>query len=188
MENIKLKNALWIPLFSARVPKLGLALVLGLIAILAVTLPADIPAHGIGKVIYYFFSSFSDVGFESQQSKYPFVSAITYGVALISAPLMMVLTCFTLLNLKPIYDLIRNRSLFGRFIMVFGLLLFLIAPYFLSLSVASPQFSTIFFNAMTNNRFLLLIWCNGIFLLHYVLWILVIFEFTEFYNFLTKGN
>jgi hypothetical protein len=188
MKNDQVLSALWRPLFSTKVPQTGLLLVLILIATLVVILPSEVPSHGFGKFLYSIFALPSDVDFESLRSKNPFVAAIAYGVALIAAPLMVVVTSFTLLNMKPMHDLIKNRGLFSRVVLTIGLLVFLAAPYFLNLLVRSSQFSTRFFDAVADSRMWLLIWCEGIFLLHYVFWLWVFFEFTEFYQFLRRRN
>jgi len=160
-------RTIWFEIFPSRIPKI--ALLIGVIGV-----AAGVFLFSGYKKSCDIFDWIPNVRVMASQSSMPLAMVIAYGGALVIAPIIAIITCFSeVKTIQPFQRLLRARSGVSRIIMAAGMMMIVMAPHVLPLH---PNMSVRFFDAIKTNELILLYWAEGILMVNYFLLLLLALE------------
>lgn len=180
-------RAMWVPLLSRSQFKLLSFFCIVVLAVAALCLPSS-PA--VAKDLYAWLTRhIADVRLLSLRSKFPFATAVTYGFALLMAPLMGIALCLTHMDAKHIQNFLVRKSLLTRIIHFIGVFVVIIAfPFLVEIDINPSQRSAWVRESIGENRLILLFWSSGTLLVHSVFWMLIFSELANLLRFVLRRD
>jgi hypothetical protein len=182
-KTINSNYAIWYPLFPVIIP--GLAL---LMCMVTIAYTGFILAGVDGGNSIHVFDWILDVASMTSRSKIPLATAMTYGIALMAAPVVTIIACFTRVpDIRPFRNFWRSRSSISCFFGWSCYAFVVIAPYVFITKPSHYSWTSHFFDAMKSNLFLIILWGESIFLAHFISMLMLMMGFRVFFDSLIRG-
>lgn len=137
-----------------------------IITFLAFFFPAD--RDGYFYFIYSVGDNISDIRAKRLYSDFPGAFVVTYLVSIIFGIGFAVLGCFSR-EITRLVGLLKSfRGKVGGVLFSIGLITPPFIIMFVEIQPGSNGFSSVFFSLLSNNRIVLAVWCNAVFVLFFV--------------------
>ncbi|MGE8481572.1 MAG: hypothetical protein ACN6Q5_03085 [Pseudomonas sp.] len=173
------RTSIFLPVFSIEQAKLIIVLLILLLVVVSAAVP-DTAEEGWWLLVQQMILvGYKDIGSISEGSSYRLVVMVSFSMAVVLSWVAAIVLSLTRLHMHA-FQAVEKKSYLSRVLTVGVILVLLLLPIFQALPNNDFNFSYHVFKAMWESRLLIIGAGVVYFLLSMVLWVLVLFEFSNF--------